>query len=225
MPFKIEIIYVERWYSFKQTDKSLISKIQIFHLSSYFSVGFNMCQNEVANNMKVYALANDIFPYIWQYFVRCWAFIFLSERTPTVSISFTVFFRHENVMCFFCVCVKNEKLLNRKKQHQPREKKYTGKKPLPNGLSQTLLITIINAHFLNNGLFKVIFFSLSTSVFCVPFIRFCIGINNLLWIDKVHNPWLIRVHFSECMCDYALRKKNQAEMRAFLSIFLRYSFV
>lgn len=106
-----------------------------------------------------------------------------------------------------------------------REKKKHRKKPLPNGLSQTLLITIINAHFLNNGLFKVIFFSLSTSVFCVPFIRFRIGINNLLWIDKVHNPWLIRVHFSECMCDYALRKKNQAEMRAFLSIFLRYSFV
>lgn len=57
---------------------------------------------------------------------------------------------------------KDEKLLNVETQKREtdreggREKTCSmyrqRKKPLPNGLSQTLLITIINAHFLNNDL-------------------------------------------------------------------------
>lgn len=145
MPFKIEIIYVERWYSFKQTHKSLISKIQIFHLSSYFGVEFNMCQNEVANNKKESAFAHASNAYgnisgsqLW--FFVCLGFFLVYLFSSSLSFSFTSF-----------VSVSQWKIADSKET----EKKpvNTGKKSLPNGLSQTLLITIINAHFLNNGLF------------------------------------------------------------------------
>lgn len=75
----------------------------------------------------------------------------------------------------------------RKEGERERETESSRKKSLPNSLSQTLLITIINAHFLNNGLsLKVRFFSYATAHFshfslCVrSFIRIRIGINNLL---------------------------------------------
>lgn len=53
------------------------------------------------------------------------------------------------------VFVKDEKLLNEEIQQRKKKKcrmYRQRKKPIPNGLSQTLLITNINAHFLNNGL-------------------------------------------------------------------------